>query len=187
MTPRRPAHARAAARMRGLITSVGLAAARACRWGIGGAQALLLVGLVVFGLGPLLWLAKSAITPTNDTISPSDGAVPARRRVEQPAARPGRTSTSAATSGTRSCSRSARGSRRSSSRRPAASRSRCCGRSTRASSWACCSRRSSSRRSCCSCRSTSRSCTRRSSTTRSSTATGRSGCPPARAPSTSCS
>ena len=30
---------------------------------------LLLVGLVVVGLGPLLWLAKSAITPTSDTIS----------------------------------------------------------------------------------------------------------------------
>ena len=33
------------------------------------AQLLLLVGLLVFGLGPILWLAKSAITPTNDTIS----------------------------------------------------------------------------------------------------------------------
>jgi multiple sugar transport system permease protein len=30
---------------------------------------LLLLGLVVIGLGPILWLAKSAITPTNDTIS----------------------------------------------------------------------------------------------------------------------
>jgi len=39
------------------------------RWGVGGAQALLLVGLVVIGLGPLLWLAKSAITPTVDTIT----------------------------------------------------------------------------------------------------------------------
>jgi multiple sugar transport system permease protein len=39
------------------------------KWGLGGMQVLLLVGLVVFGLGPLLWLAKSAITPTNDTIS----------------------------------------------------------------------------------------------------------------------
>jgi multiple sugar transport system permease protein len=39
------------------------------RWGIGGAQALLLLGLVVVGLGPLLWLAKSAITPTSDTIA----------------------------------------------------------------------------------------------------------------------
>lgn len=39
------------------------------KWGVGGAQALLLVGLLVVGLGPLLWLAKSAITPTADTIS----------------------------------------------------------------------------------------------------------------------
>jgi multiple sugar transport system permease protein len=35
----------------------------------GVAQALLLVILVVVGLGPILWLAKSAITPTNDTIT----------------------------------------------------------------------------------------------------------------------
>jgi multiple sugar transport system permease protein len=39
------------------------------RWGVGGAQKLLLVALVVIGLGPILWLAKSAITPTSDTIS----------------------------------------------------------------------------------------------------------------------
>ena len=39
------------------------------RYGLGGAQVLLFVLLVVGGLGPLLWLAKSAITPTNDTIS----------------------------------------------------------------------------------------------------------------------
>jgi multiple sugar transport system permease protein len=39
------------------------------RWGVGGAQVLLLVALVIGGLGPLLWLAKSAVTPTADTIS----------------------------------------------------------------------------------------------------------------------
>jgi multiple sugar transport system permease protein len=39
------------------------------RYGIGSAQAVLLVLLVVVGLGPILWLAKSAITPTNDTIT----------------------------------------------------------------------------------------------------------------------
>jgi multiple sugar transport system permease protein len=39
------------------------------RFGVGGAQVLLLLGLVVIGLGPLLWLAKSAITPTTDTIT----------------------------------------------------------------------------------------------------------------------
>jgi multiple sugar transport system permease protein len=42
---------------------------RRVRWTIGSLHTLLLVGLVVFGLGPILWLAKSAITPTNDTIS----------------------------------------------------------------------------------------------------------------------
>jgi multiple sugar transport system permease protein len=39
------------------------------RYGLGGVQVLLLVALVIIGLGPLVWLAKSAITPTNDTIS----------------------------------------------------------------------------------------------------------------------
>ena len=42
---------------------------RKVRWGVGGAQTVLLVALVIVGLGPLLWLAKSAITPTIDTIS----------------------------------------------------------------------------------------------------------------------
>jgi multiple sugar transport system permease protein len=42
---------------------------RRVRWSFGAGQLVLLVGLVVLGLGPLLWLAKSAITPTNDTIS----------------------------------------------------------------------------------------------------------------------
>jgi multiple sugar transport system permease protein len=42
---------------------------RRVRYGIGSLQVLLLVGLVVFGLGPILWLAKSAVTPTGDTIS----------------------------------------------------------------------------------------------------------------------
>jgi len=39
------------------------------RWGMRTLHALLLAGLVVIGLGPLLWLAKAAITPTIDTIS----------------------------------------------------------------------------------------------------------------------
>jgi multiple sugar transport system permease protein len=38
-------------------------------WGVGAAQTALLIGLVIIGLGPLLWLAKSAITPTTDTIT----------------------------------------------------------------------------------------------------------------------
>jgi multiple sugar transport system permease protein len=39
------------------------------RWSIGTLQALLLVALVFGGLGPILWLAKGAITPTIDTIT----------------------------------------------------------------------------------------------------------------------
>jgi multiple sugar transport system permease protein len=39
------------------------------RWGLGLSQTLLLVALVIVGLGPILWLAKSAITPTQDTIT----------------------------------------------------------------------------------------------------------------------
>jgi multiple sugar transport system permease protein len=39
------------------------------RLSVGAAQWLLLVCLIVGGLGPILWLAKSAITPTLDTIS----------------------------------------------------------------------------------------------------------------------
>ncbi len=42
---------------------------RRVRWTVGGMQAFLLLALVVFGLGPILWLAKSAITPTIDTIT----------------------------------------------------------------------------------------------------------------------
>jgi multiple sugar transport system permease protein len=39
------------------------------RYATGGAQVALFVALVVFGLGPLVWLAKSAISPTADTIA----------------------------------------------------------------------------------------------------------------------
>jgi multiple sugar transport system permease protein len=46
------------------------------RFGIGGLQALLLLALVVGGLGPILWLAKGAITPTIDTISHPLGLFP---------------------------------------------------------------------------------------------------------------
>ncbi len=38
------------------------------RWGLRGANALLLVVLIIVGLGPLLWLAKSAISTTQDTL-----------------------------------------------------------------------------------------------------------------------
>jgi multiple sugar transport system permease protein len=46
------------------------------RVGVGGAQVILLVLLVVIGLGPLLWLLKAAISPTNDTISQPMGLFP---------------------------------------------------------------------------------------------------------------
>jgi multiple sugar transport system permease protein len=39
------------------------------RYGVGSAQAILFVLLIVIGLGPLLWLAKAAISPTTDTIT----------------------------------------------------------------------------------------------------------------------
>jgi multiple sugar transport system permease protein len=42
---------------------------RRTRWSMLSLQTLLLIGLLVFGLGPILWLAKSAVTPTTDTLS----------------------------------------------------------------------------------------------------------------------
>jgi multiple sugar transport system permease protein len=39
------------------------------RYGVGSAQVVLLLLFVLVGLGPLLWLAKSAITPTQDTLT----------------------------------------------------------------------------------------------------------------------
>jgi len=53
---------------RGLISELEWQKSR-IRWGTRTLHVLLLVGLVVIGLGPLLWLAKSAAMPTNDTIS----------------------------------------------------------------------------------------------------------------------
>jgi multiple sugar transport system permease protein len=53
---------------RALISAADWQRARV-RWTVGIAQTLLFVGLVVIGLGPLLWLAKSAISPTTDTIT----------------------------------------------------------------------------------------------------------------------
>ena len=38
------------------------------RWGVRGVQLVTLLVLVVVCLGPLLWLAKSAVTPTQDTL-----------------------------------------------------------------------------------------------------------------------
>lgn len=39
------------------------------RWGLGTLHTALLILLVVIGLGPLIWLVKSALTPTLDTIT----------------------------------------------------------------------------------------------------------------------
>jgi multiple sugar transport system permease protein len=41
---------------------------RGVKYGLGTAQVVLLVLLIVCGLGPILWLAKAAITPTQDTL-----------------------------------------------------------------------------------------------------------------------
>ena len=41
---------------------------KSVKLGMSGVHFALFVGLVVAGLGPLLWLAKSAITPTQDTL-----------------------------------------------------------------------------------------------------------------------
>ena len=46
------------------------------RFGVGGAQVVLLIGLVVLGLGPLVWLAKAALTPTQDTLIRPLGVFP---------------------------------------------------------------------------------------------------------------
>lgn len=52
----------------GLIMSVGDWSRPAVRWIAQGVHAVVLVLLVVVGLGPILWLAKAAITPTQDTL-----------------------------------------------------------------------------------------------------------------------
>ena len=107
------------------------------RRGLRSAHAVLFVLLVIAGLGPILWLAKSAITPTQDTLTQPMALFPngiAWDNLDQAGTACG----SACTSGTRSCSRSGRGCARSSSPPPAGSHCRCCGRSTRRSSPGCC-------------------------------------------------
>jgi multiple sugar transport system permease protein len=41
---------------------------RDVKWSVGSAQAVLFVLVVLIGLGPVLWLAKGAVTPTLDTL-----------------------------------------------------------------------------------------------------------------------
>lgn len=64
----RPFRPRSATEVGGGLVSSGEWRRPGVKLGVGGAQVLLLVALVLFGLGPLLWLAKSAITPTADTL-----------------------------------------------------------------------------------------------------------------------
>ena len=52
---------------RGLISAADRRR-RGVRWTLRAIQAATLVFLLIFGLGPLLWLARSAITPTQDTL-----------------------------------------------------------------------------------------------------------------------
>jgi multiple sugar transport system permease protein len=60
---------------RGLISPAERRGSRV-RLGLATLDGLLLVGLVVVGVGPLLWLAKAAITPTQDTLSDPMGLFP---------------------------------------------------------------------------------------------------------------
>ncbi|SKC50621.1 carbohydrate ABC transporter permease [Krasilnikoviella flava] len=50
------------------IVSVADRRRRGVRWPLRASHVLLLVSLVVVGLGPILWLAKAAVTPTQDTL-----------------------------------------------------------------------------------------------------------------------
>ena len=74
-TPRLPFRSNRAERPRQTVPDVsrGIVGAldwrfRRVRWTVRTIHALTLVFLLVAGLGPLLWLAKSAITPTQDTL-----------------------------------------------------------------------------------------------------------------------
>jgi multiple sugar transport system permease protein len=41
---------------------------RRIRWSVQSLHAVTLIGLLIVGLGPILWLAKAAVTPTQDTL-----------------------------------------------------------------------------------------------------------------------
>lgn len=69
---RRPSHHRRRRPMldsteRGVVSDADRRAPR-IRLGLGGIHLFLAVTLVLAGLGPILWLAKAAITPTQDTL-----------------------------------------------------------------------------------------------------------------------
>ena len=114
------------------------------------------VFLLIVGLGPLLWMLKSSITPTQDTLRQPMALWPQRLRPRRSSRRPGTRSTSTATSFNTVVDRvRVVGSSSSSSRRRPASRCRVLRpRYARRPDRRWSSRRCSCRRSCCSCRST---------------------------------
>jgi len=68
--PRLPAGKRRAAASeaeRGIVSDADRRR-RSVRWPLRTSHVALLVALVVVGLGPILWLAKAAVTPTQDTL-----------------------------------------------------------------------------------------------------------------------
>jgi multiple sugar transport system permease protein len=64
---RRPAQRPAAQADRGIVSAADWRR-RKVRWGLRIIQGATLIFLFVVGLGPLLWMAKSSITPTQDTL-----------------------------------------------------------------------------------------------------------------------
>lgn len=71
MTAQLPVRARRAPRPesgdRGIVSAFD-DRRRSVRWSFRSAHVALFVSLVVVGLGPILWLAKAAVTPTQDTL-----------------------------------------------------------------------------------------------------------------------
>jgi multiple sugar transport system permease protein len=57
----------AQAQQRGIV-SLADWRSRRFRWTLRTVHALTLLGLLIIGLGPILWLAKAAVTPTQDTL-----------------------------------------------------------------------------------------------------------------------
>ena len=100
-------------------------ASAASRWSMRLLHVAMLVFLLIVGLGPILWMAKSAITPTQDTLRTPMALWPHGFDLAQPRDGLERGSTSTATCSTRSSSRSGRGWSRSWSRRRPATRCRC--------------------------------------------------------------
>jgi multiple sugar transport system permease protein len=62
-----PATPKPSPRERGLISAADWRGRR-FRWSMSGVHAVTLIFLLIVGLGPLLWMLKSSITPTQDTL-----------------------------------------------------------------------------------------------------------------------